>query len=43
MCHLHESSTVTTNVQGVIFPERLTDFLDICLTGETRVGNHGGN
>jgi hypothetical protein len=40
--HLHENSTVT-NVHGAIFPEGLSDFLDMCLTGETRVGNHGGN
>jgi len=40
--HLYENSTVS-NVHGVIFPERLTDFLDMCLAGEAKVGNHGGN
>jgi len=42
MGRLHENCTVT-KVHGVMFPERLTDFLDMFLTGETRVGNHGGN
>jgi hypothetical protein len=42
MGHLRENCRVPTD-HGVIYPERLTLFLEMCLTGETKVGNHGGN